>query len=158
MARRLCFEERARIEAMAQAGLGAAQIAQRLGRHRATVYRELGRNGGPGGYDARGRRRLGPVPGRAGPRLPGWPLMLSWPRRCASASPWGGRRRRSALILGPWACGCAQRPSTGRAMTAPAGGGCPPKAGSSCPAGGAAESPEGAQSRPNARLWASSGP
>ena len=52
MARRLCLDERARVEAMAQAGLGAAQIAQRLGRHRATVYRELGRNGGPGGYDA----------------------------------------------------------------------------------------------------------
>ena len=52
MARRLCFEERARIEAMAQAGLSAAQIAQRLGRHRATVYRELRRNKGPGGYDA----------------------------------------------------------------------------------------------------------
>ena len=52
MARRLCLDERARVEAMAQAGLSAAQIAQRLGRHRATVYRGLGRNGGPGGYDA----------------------------------------------------------------------------------------------------------
>ena len=51
MARRLCLDERARIEAMAQAGLGAARIARRLGRHRTTVQRELGR-GGPGGYDA----------------------------------------------------------------------------------------------------------
>ena len=52
MARRLCLDERARVEAMAQAGLSAAQIAERLGRHRATVYRELGRNGGPGGHGA----------------------------------------------------------------------------------------------------------
>ena len=52
MARRLCFEERARIEAMAQAGVGAAEAARRLGRHPVTVQRELGRNKGPGGYDA----------------------------------------------------------------------------------------------------------
>ena len=52
MARRLCFEERVRIEAMAQAAVGAAEAARRLGRHPVTVQRELGRNGGPGGYDA----------------------------------------------------------------------------------------------------------
>ena len=52
MARRLCFEERVRIEAMAQAGVGAAEAARRLGRHLVTVQRELGRNGGPGGYGA----------------------------------------------------------------------------------------------------------
>ena len=52
MARRLCFEERVRIEAMAQAGVGAAEAARRLGRHLVTVQRELRRNGGPGGYDA----------------------------------------------------------------------------------------------------------
>ena len=52
MARRLCFEERVRIEAMAQAGVRAAEAARRLGRHPVTVQRELGRNKGPGGYDA----------------------------------------------------------------------------------------------------------
>ena len=52
MARRLCFEERVRIEAMAQAGVGAAEAARRLGRHPVTVQRELGRNKGPGGYGA----------------------------------------------------------------------------------------------------------
>ena len=52
MARRLCFEERVRIEAMAQAGVSAAEAARRLGRHPVTVQRELGRNKGPGGYDA----------------------------------------------------------------------------------------------------------
>ena len=52
MARRLCFEERVRIEAMAQAGVSAAEAARRLGRHPVTVQRELLRNGGPGGYDA----------------------------------------------------------------------------------------------------------
>ena len=52
MARRLCFEERVRIEAMAHAGVGAAEAARRLGRHLVTVQRELGRNKGPGGYGA----------------------------------------------------------------------------------------------------------
>ena len=37
---------------MAQAGVGAAEAARRLGRHPVTVQRELGRNGGPGGYGA----------------------------------------------------------------------------------------------------------
>ena len=50
MARRLCFEERARIEAMAKAGFGAGEIAGRLGRHRSTVRRELVCGGGPQGY------------------------------------------------------------------------------------------------------------
>ena len=52
MAQRLCFEERVRIEAMAQAGVSAAVAARRLGRHPVTVQRELRRNKGPGGYDA----------------------------------------------------------------------------------------------------------
>ena len=52
MARRLCLDERARIEAMARAGLGAARIARCLGRHRSTVQRELARAGGPQGYRA----------------------------------------------------------------------------------------------------------
>ncbi|WP_420618437.1 IS3 family transposase [Candidatus Poriferisocius sp.] len=64
MARRLCFEERVRIEEMARAECSAAETARRLGRHPTTVQRELGR-GGPGAYcaeaaqagaDARGRR------------------------------------------------------------------------------------------------------
>ena len=41
MARRLCLDERARIDAMAQLGLGAGETARRLGRHRSTVQREL---------------------------------------------------------------------------------------------------------------------
>ena len=52
MARRLCFEERVRIEAMTAAGVSAAEAARRLGRHPTTVQRELRRNGVPGGYDA----------------------------------------------------------------------------------------------------------
>ena len=46
MARRLCFDERVRIEAMSAAGFSAAAVAQRLGRHRATIQRELAGNGG----------------------------------------------------------------------------------------------------------------
>ena len=52
MAQRLSSEERALIEAMAAAGVGVEETARRLGRHRSTVYRELGRGSGSGGYDA----------------------------------------------------------------------------------------------------------
>ena len=46
MAQRLCFDERTRIEVMSEAGLSVAEMADRLGRCRSTVYRELGRGGG----------------------------------------------------------------------------------------------------------------
>ena len=52
MAQRLSSEERARVEAMTAAGVGVEETARRLGRHRSTVYRELARNCGRGGYDA----------------------------------------------------------------------------------------------------------
>ena len=53
MAARLGALERARIEAMRSAGASVGGIAERLGRHRSTIYRELGRCGGPEGvYDA----------------------------------------------------------------------------------------------------------
>ncbi len=53
MAARLSAFERARIEAMRSAGATAEDIAVVLGRHPATVYRELGRCGGPKAvYDA----------------------------------------------------------------------------------------------------------
>ncbi len=41
MARRLHHGERARVEAMAQAGISAVQIAERLGRHRAARPKAL---------------------------------------------------------------------------------------------------------------------
>ncbi|MYJ43309.1 MAG: helix-turn-helix domain-containing protein [Acidimicrobiaceae bacterium] len=51
--RRLSFDERARIEAMQQAGVSAAGAARCLGRDPGTIYRELRRAGGrAGGYDA----------------------------------------------------------------------------------------------------------
>ena len=52
MARRLCLDERARIEAMSHAGFCSAEIAQRLGRHRSTIRRELARGGGAHRYRA----------------------------------------------------------------------------------------------------------
>ncbi|MCQ3808440.1 MAG: helix-turn-helix domain-containing protein [Acidimicrobiaceae bacterium] len=45
MAQRLCFGERSRVEAMREAQLSVDEIAERLGRHRSTVYRELDRSG-----------------------------------------------------------------------------------------------------------------
>ena len=52
MARRLSFDERARIEAMNAAGLSVEETARRLDRHPVTVYRELARCGRRDGYDA----------------------------------------------------------------------------------------------------------
>ena len=57
MAQRLCFGERSRIEAMREAQLSVDEIAERLGRHRSTVYRELDRGGGLDGYCARTTHR-----------------------------------------------------------------------------------------------------
>ena len=69
MARRLCLDERARIEAMAQVGLGAGEMAQQLGRHRSTIQRELARGGGPGRYRAVGAQQRADA-GAARPRAP----------------------------------------------------------------------------------------
>jgi len=52
MASRLSFDERARIEAMQQAGVRVVDTARRLGRDPSTIHRELKRNGSEGGYDA----------------------------------------------------------------------------------------------------------
>ena len=52
MAQRLSFDERARIEAMRQAGVSTAETARRLGRDPSTIHREVKRAGGSGGYDA----------------------------------------------------------------------------------------------------------
>ena len=52
MAQRLSSQERARIEAMAAAGVSVEETARRLCRHRSTVYRELARGGGRCGYGA----------------------------------------------------------------------------------------------------------
>ncbi|MCY4456610.1 MAG: helix-turn-helix domain-containing protein, partial [Acidimicrobiaceae bacterium] len=65
MAQRLCFGERSRIEAMREAQLSVDEIAERLGRHRSTVYRELDRGGGFDGYCARvAHRRAGDAAAR----------------------------------------------------------------------------------------------
>ncbi len=53
MARRLDAGERARIEVLSEAGLGDGEIAERLGRSRATIWREK-RRGAPGAYRAGG--------------------------------------------------------------------------------------------------------
>ncbi|MDE0163075.1 MAG: helix-turn-helix domain-containing protein [Acidimicrobiaceae bacterium] len=59
MAQRLSSDERARIEAMRAAGSSVDDVARHLGRHRSTVYRELDRDSGGGGYDARAAQALG---------------------------------------------------------------------------------------------------
>ncbi len=89
--RHLTHEERCRIGALKESGLSDGAVAARLGRDRTSVWRELRRNGGGGGYspgEAQGRaearrsaassvpRRMTPdrwahvegLPGRAGAR------------------------------------------------------------------------------------------
>ena len=67
MARRVCSEERVWIEVLSAGGLSDAEIAARLGRDRATVWREKKRCA-PGGYCA--RRAQADADGRARrPRL-----------------------------------------------------------------------------------------
>ena len=53
MAARLSLDERVFIESSLGAGRGVADAAQRLGRDRSTVHRELARCAGRAGYDAR---------------------------------------------------------------------------------------------------------
>ena len=69
MARRLCLDERARIEAMAGAGFGAGEMAQQLGRHRSSVQREVARGGGPQRYRAVGAQQSADT-GAARPKAP----------------------------------------------------------------------------------------
>ena len=70
MARRVCSEERVWIEVLSSEGLSDAEIAARLGRDRATVWREKKRCA-PGG------RRPAPIRGREGFGCGGWPLTRS---------------------------------------------------------------------------------
>ncbi len=69
MAQRLCFDERTRIEAMCATELGVDEMADRLGRHRSTVYRELDRGGGRGCYRA-GRAHRRAAADAARPKTP----------------------------------------------------------------------------------------
>ncbi|MCQ3808064.1 MAG: helix-turn-helix domain-containing protein [Acidimicrobiia bacterium] len=70
MAQRLCFDERTRIEAMCEAQLSVAVIAERLGRDRSAVHREVERGGGRGG-SSRSRRWLVAWPRRSEARVQG---------------------------------------------------------------------------------------
>ena len=46
----LTYEERCQIEALKKSGLSVVLIVEQLGRHRATIYREINRNSGKRGY------------------------------------------------------------------------------------------------------------
>ncbi|WP_419919341.1 helix-turn-helix domain-containing protein [Candidatus Poriferisocius sp.] len=52
MAQRLCASERAHIETMVEMGVGAGEMARRLGRCRSTVWQELRHNGDGSTYRA----------------------------------------------------------------------------------------------------------
>jgi transposase, IS30 family len=53
----LSIEERCRLRGMMEMGLGVSEMARRLGRHRSTVQRELGRNRCVDGYRPDSARR-----------------------------------------------------------------------------------------------------
>lgn len=88
MAQRVSFDERARVEAMSTEGVEVAEIARRLGRHRSTVYRELGRGGGRCGYDASAAQAAAEV--RAA--RPKTPKLVADPELAAAVA--GGLRER----------------------------------------------------------------
>ena len=69
MAQRLSFDERARVEAMSDAGVSVATAARCLGRHRSTVHRELRRGRRGGAYDAEAAQAAAAV-GAARPKTP----------------------------------------------------------------------------------------
>ncbi len=46
----ITLEERCRLRGLMEMGLGVGEIARRLGRHRGTIYREIGRNRCVDGY------------------------------------------------------------------------------------------------------------
>ena len=121
MARRLCFEERVRIEAMAQAGVGARR--RRPGGWAATPQRCSASSGATAARAAttRGRRRTRLAPGRAGPRPPSWPLMLSWehlPRQQRRRKPRGRTEQAKRSALGEFRP-LAERPAKAAARAEP---------------------------------------
>ena len=84
MAARLSLDERVFIESSLGAGRSVADVAQRLGRDRSTVHRELARCAGRAGYDARGRTRRR-ARGRDESERPSWRPIGCWPPRSMSA-------------------------------------------------------------------------
>ena len=82
MAQRLSSEERARVEVMTAAGVGVKETAWRLGRHCSTVYRELARSCGTGGYDAQAAQTA--ADGRS--RRPKTPVLAADPVLAAATA------------------------------------------------------------------------
>jgi DNA-binding transcriptional regulator GbsR (MarR family) len=92
---RLSQQERRQIAAGLAAGHGYAEIARGLGRPTSTVTREVGRNGGPRGYQAdRAHREAGR---RAARRPPGLPAALAEP----AASHTGGAAQSGGRAADP---------------------------------------------------------
>jgi len=121
MARRLDAGERARIEVLSGEGLGDAEIAVRLGRDRAAIWREEKRCG-PSAH--RARRAQGCADAAAGrPGRRSWPQTPGFAVWCASGSTSACRPMRSQRSCASRATGCARRRSTRRATatTAEAG-------------------------------------
>ncbi len=56
----LTLEERCRLRGLMEMGLGVSEIARRLGRHRRTVHREVGRNRCVDGYPTTPGHPTGP--------------------------------------------------------------------------------------------------
>ena len=105
MAARLSALERVRIEAMRSAGVRCEDIAERLGRHPSTVWRELGRGRGPEGMYRARRAQAGAEVRARRPRASELQADEGLAARVG--------RTRSASILPGWAGGCARRRSAG---------------------------------------------
>jgi transposase, IS30 family len=63
------LDERCRLRGLMEMGLGASEIARRLGRHRGTIYREIGRNRCASGYRPDSADRMAWVRKLRGPKI-----------------------------------------------------------------------------------------
>ena len=163
MAQRLSFDERARVEAMSAAGVSVATAARCLGRHRSTVYRELGRGRRGGVYDAEAAQAAAAV-GAARPKIP---VLAADPELAASVREllkegWSPHAlcaglRAEGRTVSARGARSQRRRSTGPPMTTAAPAGCPRAPGAACRGAADAESPEAVTHESPAR-WAISGP
>ena len=153
MAQRVSFDERARVEAMSAEGVSAAETARRLGRHRSTVYRELSRGRGPGGYDAEAAQAAADA--RA--CRPKAPKLAVDPELAAEVASGLKEGWSPQAVAAPRAARSARRRSIGPAMTTPAPGACPRAPGGGCRGAAGGASPEATKRESPAR-WAISSP
>ena len=86
------LEERCRLRGLMEMGLGASEIARRLGRHRGTIYREIARNRRASGYRPDSADRMAWVRKLRGSKIQRSTRLGDY---VGDRLVWDGRRKRS---------------------------------------------------------------